>query len=243
MKRSFLFCLVAVADLLSTSLAFGQGKIVVEGTTQDAKGKPLVGVLVEVFRANEPTREIATDSAGWYRFELTPGAQIDEIRYTRTDLDPAMVQRLAGERDQRISKVLYPTGAPRSLQATEDQLQAFWRYLFAAVSASKADRPRLASRFREDRMDARLDKLPLPAPQDPVDRVAVELLSEQKTHLLSLYGRYRGAASAELTPPLNLPMPSPDRQAQDSLPIGPVAPNALPPDVIAEGKPLGQPAP
>lgn len=159
--------------------------IVVHGTVQDSRGKLLAGVLVEVWRAGK-SESVTTASDGSYKLVLDSGPQIDQIRYTRSDMDPAVVDRLSGTREQQIAKILYPTGTLRSLKATYEQLHAFESIAVVALSAPIEFRPLLVENLRNMKFQSRINALPIPQ-ITPGQTNVVELLASRKEQIQKLY--------------------------------------------------------
>lgn len=165
--------------------------IVVKGSVRDSSGNALSGVIVELWQREQPPKKTpATGPDGSYRIEAPAGPEIDQIRYTRSDLEPGVVERLAGKEDHQIVKVLYKPGTPRSVHAADDQLRAYEKFLFTAIAATKEDQGRLFGQLQELDLLNRLAALPIPGPERPDQELAIDLLKRAKERIVSLYARY-----------------------------------------------------
>jgi len=183
--------LICAGVLSATRLMQAQSMITVKGVVQDNTGNGLPGVRVEVWRMGQ-AEHTDTLADGSYSIPLSVTTQIDQLRYSRSDLDPTVLTQLSGKSDQQIGKVvLYGTGKPRSIAAIDEQLHVFETMLIQAWTGPRREAG--ISSLRELDAGRRLVALPLPATTTPDVVDILDSLKSRKERLVGLYDK-RGIA-------------------------------------------------
>jgi len=148
----------------------------------DSAGGPLSGVTVRVDRRGIPAVQ-SQHPEGKYRIELPPGPPVGKLTYSRSDLDAAVIESLAGMRSHAISVVMYRRGEPRSVAATIDTLTAYEQLALALLLTDAMARTRLPAEYQASEWLSGLQRLPVPK----VSNAAVEAwLGERKAKLLAI---------------------------------------------------------
>jgi hypothetical protein len=153
--------LVVLASLAVIATAHAQ-EVKVRGKTVTADGAPIAGVAVQAFRQGEAGQPVRTDASGEYAVGLASGAPITRIEYRHSAFDLADIAFVSGsDSQQRIVKVMYLKGQPRSVGATADTLGAYEQFGLNAHIAPLAERQRLASVARQLELSSNLSRLPI----------------------------------------------------------------------------------
>ena len=162
------FSIEIVADDKAEAKKEKPKKTRIEGHTFNSAGKPLLGVDVTVWVLGQKDSVIAqrTDKTGKYLLEAELSGPFD-ISYVKAKYRLAVVSRLAGQENQRISKVLYRKGEVTPVTAIHDYLLGIDRIVVLALSLEKPSRVSFLKQLKdEDEERFELAKLSLPTKMD-----------------------------------------------------------------------------
>lgn len=178
---------VGIASLsLSYSFSGAQQNIIVEGWVYDSKGALLNSAVIQAWQEDKPADEDKTGKDGYYKLTLVAGKAVNRIEFTHGAKEPGSVRDLSGNKDHRISKILYVKGERRSIPATHDQLATYKDILLLAHQSRQEIRAGVMKKIVDYKYGSMLEDLPLP--EDAIPEVR-RILSSDKSQLVEAYRR------------------------------------------------------
>ena len=176
---------VVLASLAVVAAAHAQD-VKVRGRTVKTDGAAIAGVSVQAFRQGEAGKPVKSDPSGEYVVELGSGAPIARIEYRHSHFDHAEIAFVSGsDSQQRIVKVMFVAGQPRSVGATADTLAAYEQFVLNAFIAQSAERQGLASLAKEFDLMDKVGKLPIKSGNPVLDA----MLERRRKDVVELLGK------------------------------------------------------